>query len=110
MSLKRLSSTVLKVSWDASITPGVAGYQVFYSMLATPDMDKWQTLDAGPHTTIELKDLQPLSAYAVRIRTKLKDGRISDFSKVIIDNFVLHGLLFFSIKLSQYIVHWIMYV
>lgn len=89
--LKRLSSSVLRVNWEASTTPGVAGYQVFYSMFATSDMSRWQVLEVGAQLMADLPNLQPQSVYAVRIRTKLTDGRLSDFSKVVIDNFVLQG-------------------
>lgn len=99
ISLERLSPTLLRVNWDASVTPGVAEYQVFYSASATPDdVDKWQTVNAGPHRTVELQDLRAQLVYTVRIRSKLKDGRISNFSKTVVDKSVLNGLQFFCSK------------
>lgn len=99
ISLERLSPAILRVSWDASVTPGVAEYQVFYSTLANPDMDKWQSVNAGPHRTVELQDLKAQSVYTVRIRSKLNDGRIGDFSKAVMDKSVLNGMQFFCNKL-----------
>jgi len=84
----------MEVTWDPSAYNGIAGYRVYYSELALPsDMDQWRTVDVGPYTVAEVSDLEPHSAYAVRVRAKsVVDARFSNFSDIAYTNRLNQGL------------------
>jgi len=85
----------MEVTWDPPPPPSVgtiAGYRVYYSMLAlTSDMDQWLTFDVGPYTMAEILRLEPHTAYAVRVRARSSDNRLSNFSDTAYTNRLEQG-------------------
>ena len=88
----------MEVTWDASAYNGIAGYRVYYSELIgasvrPSDMDQWRIVDVGPYTVAEVSELEPHSAYAVRVRAKsVVDARFSNFSDIAYTNRLNQGL------------------
>jgi len=93
VQVHRASPTSMEVTWDPSAYNGIAGYRIYYSELALPsDMDQWRTVDVGPYTVATVSDLEPHSAYAVRVRAKsVVDARLSNFSDVAYTNRLTQG-------------------
>ena len=93
--LRRLSPTVLQVSWDPPpyhhYQQLITGYRVYYhvssSHVAPPRGDdlthsRWEVKDVGgPLTVTELADLKPRTQYTVRMRARGADGRMGNFSE-----------------------------
>ena len=92
VQLRRTSPTAMEVTWDPPLYHGIAGYRVYYSMFALPDMDRWQSLEIGPYTVAEIAGLDPHTAYAVRVRAKSQDGRYGNYSEIVYTNKLEHGL------------------
>jgi Fibronectin type III domain len=85
----------MDVTWDPPPSPSagsIAGYRIYYSMLALPaDMDQWQSVDIGPYTVAEIQGLESHTAYAVRVRARSSDNRLSNFSEIAYTNRLEHG-------------------
>jgi len=92
IQLKHVSRSTIEVTWEKPATAGISGYQVRYGVFSTGNSDKWLTKDVGAQTVVELRDLQPRLVYAVMVRSKLTDGRFSNFSDVVLDNGVPRAL------------------
>ena len=82
IQLRRTSPTIIEVRWDDPDEP-VAGYRIYYSIYATLDMDRWQSMETGPYTVAEISSLEPHSVYAVRVRAKGTDGRYGNYSELV---------------------------
>jgi len=81
--LRRVSPTAIEVRWDPpTLTTNIAGYRVYYNMFAVPDMDEWQSVELDTTRLMEINGLEPHSVYAVRVRSKSKDGRYGNFSEI----------------------------
>ena len=104
--LHRTSSTSFEVTWDppsalssslSSLDPygqhqlPIAGYRVYYSPYADHDLDRWMSMELGPHTTAEISGLDHHSAVAVQVRARSSDGRYGNLSEVIVSNGPEHG-------------------
>jgi hypothetical protein len=91
---------MMEVSWDPPASPSagsIAGYRIYYGMLALPtDMDQWHTVDIEPYTYVEIKGLESHTAYAVRVRARSSDNRLSNFSEIAYTNGLEYGYLFIN--------------
>lgn len=89
VQVRRTSPTSMEVTWDppTSTIGAIAGYRVYYSMLALPaDMEQWQSMEIGPYTVVEISGLETHTSYAVRVRSKSSDNRLSNFSEIAFTN------------------------
>jgi len=64
-------------------------------MLAVYEMDKWAHTEIGSLTVTEITGLEPHTMYAVRVRAKLADGRLTNFSEMVVSPKVENGQYFF---------------
>jgi len=96
VELRRLSSTVLQVSWDPpprQYHDLITGYHVYYhissSHMAPPrghDLThtRWEVKDVGgPLRVTELAGLKPRTQYVVRVRARGVDGRLGNISEAV---------------------------
>ena len=87
VQMRRVSSTAIELSWDPIVAASsISGYRIHYNTLAISDMDKWQVVEIGPFTVVELAGLEPHASYVVRVRAKGADGRYGNFSDMAITN------------------------
>jgi len=84
IKVRRVSSTAIEVSWDASLYENVLGYRVYYHRSASAHLSHWQSVETGPHTMTEIGGLTANTLYAVRVRAKAADGRYGNFSSVVV--------------------------
>lgn len=89
--VRRMSPTAFVASWDPPPIAGIVGYRVYYDMLPTNEMEKWQSIEIASYTLTEISGLEPHSAYAVRVRAKTGDGRYSNFSEPFVTNNIENG-------------------
>lgn len=86
--VRRISPTALVASWDPPPIAGIVGYRVYFDMLPTNEMEKWQSIEIASYTVTEISGLEPHSVYAVRVRAKTGDGRYSNFSDPFVTNVI----------------------
>ena len=79
----------MEVSWESPFP--AAGYRVYYNKFAVPDMEKWQSVQIGPYTVMEINGLEPHTAYAVRVCGMAANGRYGNLSEAIITNQIQQG-------------------
>lgn len=51
-------------------------------MFAVPNMDEWQSVELDTARRMEINGLEAHSVYAVRVRSKSKDGCYGNFSDI----------------------------
>ena len=85
--VRRSSVTVIEVTWDEPKIP-VAGYRIYYNQFDLEDMEIWAKLDIGPYTVAEITGLEPKTSYAVRVQARSVDGRLGNYSNVIVTDFL----------------------
>ncbi|KAF4525355.1 hypothetical protein B566_EDAN007837 [Ephemera danica] len=67
------SESSVEVWWEAVPNRGkVLGYQVFYTMTAVEDLDKWQQKVVGLTESVELSNLEKFSQYAIAVAARTK--------------------------------------
>lgn len=90
--LEWISSTLLRVTWDSPPLSDVVGYKVYYSPIALTDMERWSSLDSGTSTPSTLiADLESHTAYVVRVKARLSDGKYTNLSEVVSTNSANYG-------------------
>jgi len=90
--IKRLSPSEMEISWDAPAaisSAQILGYAVHYTAHVTPvDIDRWQSVNTGPVTSVTIDQLEPQTVYAAAVRARSADNRLGAFSDIAVDNHV----------------------
>ncbi|ESN95495.1 hypothetical protein HELRODRAFT_102544 [Helobdella robusta] len=93
---KFITLTSMEVTWEPPVRSKsmknkmqVVGYRVYYSSQPNSNVENWPSLDVNHVTWAEIRNLEPNTAYAVKVRAKTTDGRFGGYSHTSIsDRFI----------------------
>ncbi|XP_063439692.1 twitchin-like [Mytilus trossulus] len=80
--VSRSSWKTIRITWNEPKVP-VSGYRIFYSAFDIANLDRWQSIDIGPHRVAEITGLEKM-AYAIRVAAKSKDGSFGNASAAVL--------------------------